>query len=398
MTTTITEQLPMPQPDIPEIPQQSTTAGSPQQIVLQAGFAYIVSACLNVAVKLRIPDLIGDTVKDIGLLAREAGVDKEYLFRVLRVLEMNQIVACNPLREFELTPAGQLLRRGSPGSLAAAIEWIADPLHLSLYSHLKGSIEKGQTTFDTVNGKPFFDWLSESENADEAAVFNNAMTSISEMCIPAFLDAYDFGAFTKIVDVGGGHGAVLRAILRKHKDLRGAIADLSPVISGAKEAIAYDSLANRCEAIECNFFEAVPAGADGYLMKNIVHDWADVPALRLLRNVRDVIPSHGKLLLAEAVINDSPKPHLGKLLDIEMIAFVGGKERTQEEFRKLLGEAGFTLEKVISTASPLSLLEAVPVKRSVRRAQAFWVYVIDHLPNKRRRWLSVLGIERESQL
>jgi hypothetical protein len=355
MIMTLTEQPAAP------VPQQPATAANPQQIVFQAGTAYIVSACLNVAVKLRIPDLMGDTAKYIGQLAQESGADEEYLFRLLRVLEMNQLVIRKAPRQFELTPAGQLLRRDVQGSLAAAMEWMADPLHLRLYSELQGSIEKRTTTFETGFGKPFFDWISEPQNADEAAVFNNAMTSISEMCIPAFLDAYDFGGFTKIVDVGGGHGALLRAILRKHTNLRGAVAEMPFVVPNTKAAIALDNLAHCCEATECNFFESVPAGGDAYLMKNIIHDWADEPALQLLRNIRAVIPPDGKLLLAEAVIDDSPAPHLGKLLDIEMIAFVGGKERTEQEFGDLLSKAGFALKRVVPTASPLSLLEAVPV-------------------------------------
>ena len=132
------------------------------------------------------------------------------------------------------------------------------------------------------------------------------------------------------------------------------------LVDPATRAIANDGLANRCEAVECNFFDSVPAGGDCYLMKYIVHDWADEPALQLLRNIRAVMPQHGKLLLAEAVLDDTAAPHPGKLLDIEMMIFVGGKERTAEEFRQLLAKAGFTLTQVIPTKSPLCLIEAVP--------------------------------------
>jgi len=133
------------------------------------------------------------------------------------------------------------------------------------------------------------------------------------------------------------------------------------LVGRATQAIADDGLAARCEAVACNFFDSVPAGGDGYLMKHIVHDWADEAARRLLGNIRAVIPNHGKLILAEAVIDDSPTPHPGKLLDIEMMAFVGGRERTIGEFRKLLASSGFALLRIIPTGSPLSLLEAVPV-------------------------------------
>ena len=271
------------------------------------------------------------------------------------------IVRRTERRSFALTAAGLLLRQNSPQSLAAGAEWLTDPFHLALYANLQGSIENGTTTFDRVYGEPFFQWVSRQENSTEADVFNNAMTSISEMCIPAFLEAYDFGSFKKLVDVGGGHGAVLRAILKSYPKLRGVVAEMDAVIPGTRQAITHEGLNSRCEAVACNFFDQVPAGGDGYFMKNIVHDWADAPALKLLGNIRAVIPNHGRLILAECVLDDSPAPHPGKLLDIEMIAFVGGKERTAGEFRQLLLQAGFFLKRVIPTRSPLSLLEAIPM-------------------------------------
>jgi hypothetical protein len=347
--------------EAPVIAAGAAPARNPQELLLQTGLAYIASACLNTAVKLRIPDLIGDGSTDVDKLALESATDPDYLYRILRVLEVSQIVARTSARSYKLRDAGQLLRRGVPGSMADCIEWIADPLHLKLYSELKGSVEEGKTTFDQVYGEPFFNWLSKAENKDEAAVFNNAMTSISEMCIPAFLEAYDFSGFKKVVDVGGGHGALLRSILHANPAAQGVVAEMAAVIPATRRAIAEDRLANRCEATECNFFEAVPEGGDCYLMKHIVHDWADGAAIQLLRNIRSVISANGKLVLAEGVLDDSADPHPGKLLDIEMMAFVGGKERTRSEFQQLLHSAGFALERIIPTRSPLCLLEARPI-------------------------------------
>ncbi len=348
MSLSTTQTIFEPLPITVAAPVQPVETPSPQELVFQAGLAYIVSACLNVAVKLRIPDLIGDSSQSVRVLAFKAGVNEDYLFRVLRVLGMNGIVAQTEPRCFALTSAGKLLRREAAGSLSACIEWIADPLHLTLYSELEKSVKSGTTTFDRVY-------------REEAAVFNNAMTSISEMCIPAFLEAYDFGSSGKIIDVGGGHGALLRSILREYSTLRGTVAEMPSLVGPATQAIANSGLADRCEAVECNFFDSVPAGGDCYLMKHIVHDWADEPAQKLLRNIRAVIPNHGKLVLAEAVIDDTPAPHPGKLLDIEMMAFVGGRERTAEDFRRLLASSGFALQRIIPTKSALSLLEAVPV-------------------------------------
>src|SRR3954447_14407367 len=189
MSTLMTQDSPSPLPYV-AAPEQTATAADPAQIAFQAALGYIVSACLNVALKLRIPDLIGDGVVDVETLARQAGANEDYLFRVLRVLETQQIVTRPIPRGFQLSAAGQLLRHDVAGSLAPALEWIADPLHLTLYSHLRESVETGETTFDAVYGEQFFAWSTRPENAEEAAVFNNAMTSVSEMCIPAFLEAY----------------------------------------------------------------------------------------------------------------------------------------------------------------------------------------------------------------
>ncbi len=336
-------------------------APAPQEIVMQAGLAYIVSSCLGVAVKLGVPDLIETEGTTLGLLAERTKTKKDFLYRVLRVLEMAGIVSQPEAGKFALTAAGALLRSDANGSLHDIIEFMTDPLHFQLYSGLRSSIETGATTFEHMFGEPFFSWTTHAENADETAVFYRAMTSFSNMCIPAFLEAYDFSAFKVLVDVGAGHGAIIRAVLNAHPSLKGVIADMPSVMAGAREAIARDRLADRCSVEPCDFFVSVPAGGDGYFMKHILHDWADDQAVAILKNIRKVIATNGKLLLGEAVIESGPAPHPGKLIDIEMIAFVGGKERTEPEFRDLLSRGGFKLNRVIPTKSPLSLIEASPV-------------------------------------
>ena len=336
-------------------------APNPQQILLQAGLGYIVSACLQVFVKLALPDRIGSGSAHLSTLAEQAGAHEGHLFRILRVMEMNGIVQQTAPSVYTLTPAGMLLRSDAEGSLADPVEWLTDPLHLQAYSHLTTSVVSGTVTFDHIYGEPAFQWFSLPENHKEAALFNNAMTGISNMCLPAFLEAYDFSTFTRIVDVGGGHGAVLRSILKAYPALHGVVAEMAIVVPGTQLAIESDGLADRCHAVECNFFDSVPAGGDAYFMKHIIHDWEDSAATRILQNIRKVIPANGLLVLAECVLNEEATPHPGKLLDIEMMVFVGGKERTEQEFRELLAAGGFRLGRVIPTASPLSLLEAWPV-------------------------------------
>jgi predicted transcriptional regulator len=343
------------------MPQVSEIVVPPQEIVIRSGLAYIISAALGVAVKLRLPDLIGEGEQEVTALAKRSNSDPDAVYRILRALEMAGLVTESSNRSFVLTDAGQLLRVGTPGSMHGLIEWLTDPMHLELYSHLRRSVETGATTFDQVHGEPFFKWVSKPENTVQARVFNDAMTSFSEVCTPAFLDAYDFSQFQTLIDIAGGHGAILRAILRQNPQMRGVLAEMAEVLPQSRSAIEADGLADRCKAVACDFFTAIPEGGDGYFMKHIIHDWNDDKAGTILKNIRKVIPSSGKLILAEAVIPSGDQPHPGKLIDLEMLVFVGGKERSEDEFRTLLAASGFEVTQIIDNHSPLSLIEALPV-------------------------------------
>ena len=186
------------------------------------------------------------------------------------------------------------------------------------------------------------------------------MVSFSGSCIGAFLEAYDFTQFHTIADVGGGLGSIVRAILKACPKLKGVISEMPEVVEPARRAIAEDGLSSRCTAMASDFFVSIPAGADAYFMKHILHDWNDEDATCILKNIRTVIPSNGKLVLAETVVPTDANFHPGKLIDIEMLVFLKGKERTEPEWRKLLEGAGFRVTRIIETKSPLHLIEAVP--------------------------------------
>lgn len=355
-----TQQVAAPRSTVDLAPEAlPSVAPAPQEIVLQAGFAYIVSACLNVAMKLGIPDLLGTSARHVDELAVQCGANPDCLFRILRVLESNSMAMRTGEKTFALTEAGLLLRSDTECSLADSIEWLTDPFHFQVYAELRHAVQTGDTAFNAVHRQPFFEWIAKPENAEESAVFNNAMTSFSGMCSAAFLQTYDFGHFNRIIDVGGGHGALLRSILKAHPHLSGVVADMANLIPDTRMAIAADGLQDRCEAVACDFFQSVPADGDCYLMKHIIHDWEDSAALRILHNIHSAMRPEARLVLAECVIQDGAAPHPGKLLDIEMMALVGGKERTESEFRELLLQAGFRIKRVLPTNSPVSLIEAV---------------------------------------
>jgi cyclopropane fatty-acyl-phospholipid synthase-like methyltransferase len=311
--------------------------------------------------KLRIPDLMGERSVDLEELATKSGAVPERLFRVLRVLESVGIVQQDAPKSYRLTSAGAILRSDVPGSMAKMAEWIADPLHFEVHAQFVKSVQAEVTTFDVVKGEPVFQWMAQPENNATAKLFYDTMTEFSNVCIPAMLEAYDFGQFKTIADVGGGHGAMLREMMKKHPHVNGFVADMPSVMQGAESAISDDGLSTRCRALPCDFFKSVPAGADAYFLKFIIHDWNDEQSVCILRNIRQVVPANGKVILAESVLDDTPQTQFGRLLDIEMMAFPGGKERTEAEFAALFEQSGFRLSQVVPTKSPLSLIEAVPV-------------------------------------
>ena len=185
------------------------------------------------------------------------------------------------------------------------------------------------------------------------------MTSISAMENPAIAAAYDFSAFGKLIDVGGGHGSLMTAILKKTPRLRGVVYDRSEVIETARKSTAAldPEIAARCELVAGDFFESVPSGADACIMKYILHDWEDELCVKILSNCRRALGPKGKVLVVDNVIPPGNEPHWGKMLDINMLVLTGGRERTEKDFASLFAKAGFRLERVIATAGPLSIVE-----------------------------------------
>ncbi|MEO8314289.1 MAG: methyltransferase, partial [Pseudomonadota bacterium] len=280
------------------------------------------------------------------------------LYRILRLLVSLGVFEQVGPRRFALNPSGDLLRRGVQGSMHPIAHFLPDPTHFRVYANLLDSVRTGAPAFDTTLGKPLFEFLA--NDPSYSAIFNDAMTAISTPAAAAAVAAYDFTRFGVIVDVAGGHGEVLAAILRASPGSRGVLAEIDHVAAGARERIATLGLGGRCDAVACDFFKAVPPGGDAYVMKHIIHDWDDDRSLTILRNIAQAMgDKRGTIVLLETVIPEGDEPDPGKFIDIEMLAFPGGKERTAHEFRVLFDEAGFDLTRVVTTKSPLSVVEAV---------------------------------------
>ncbi len=327
------------------------------QFLIQLGTGHFVASALQVVVRLGIPARLADGARSSAELASATGVREDALYRVLRALASIGLFDETSPRRFALTATGELLRPGVPGSMHNMMLWMTSPLHFRVYAEMMHSVLTGQPAIEKVTGMPAFEYLPHDPELSE--IFNDAMTSFSEAVIPAALDAYDFSGIDTIVDVAGGHGAVLTAILRRYPRMHGVLFDLGHVLAGARPRIEAQGLADRCTIEAGDFFAKVTPGADAYIMKHIIHDWDDEKALVILRNIRTAMGAgRGRVILLESVLPEGNAPDFGKIIDLEMLMMPGGRERTADEFEALFTRAGFELTKIVATASPLSVIEA----------------------------------------
>jgi hypothetical protein len=327
------------------------------QLLFQIATGHMVASALQIVVRLGIADRLANESKTAAELAALVNVKEDALYRVLRALASVGVFDEVAPRRFALTPAGELLRQGVPGSMYDMALWISSPFHFKVYAEMMHSVRTGAPAAEKLVGMPVFDYFKREKELSE--IFNNAMTAFSTAVIPAAIDAYDFSGIDLLVDVAGGHGAVLTAILREYPTMCGVLFDVDHVIAGAGPLIEAAGVADRCRTESGNFFKSVPPGADAYIMKHIIHDWDDAQALAILENIRVAIGNNrGRVILLEAVLQPGNAPDLGKLIDLEMLLMPGGRERTADEFDALFAKAGFELTRIIPTASPLSVIEA----------------------------------------
>lgn len=333
---------------------------SPQQQIVRVMHGYIGSAALYTATQLGVADHLTAGARDVAELAALCGVQEDGLYRVLRLLASLGIFAELPSRHFSLTPSAQLLRKDQPGSLQGIVAFLPDPMHFRVYANLLPSLSGRVPAVELTLGQPVFEYLAKHPQYSE--IFNAAMTSLSASAAQAAIEAYDFGRFDTLVDVGGGHGELLLSILRACQRAHGIVADLGHVAEGARARIEAAGLAARCEAVACDFFQSVPEGGDAYLLKLILHDWDDEHAVRILQTIaRAMAGRRAAVCILDSVIPEGSEPAYGKFIDIEMLTFTGGRERTAAQFRDLLARGGFELTRIVPTHSPLSVIEALRV-------------------------------------
>jgi SAM-dependent methyltransferase len=327
---------------------------SPPEKISQMLTGYWISQALYVAAKLGLADLLVDGPRAADDLAKRSGTHAPSLYRLLRALASVGVFAEQTDRRFALTPLAECLRSDRLGS-QRALAIMAGEEHFRAWSEFLSCIQTGKPAFDRVYKVPVFDFLS--RNPEQAKVFDAAMVGVHGRETAAMLDAYDFAAIGVLADIGGGNGSLLTAALKRHSAMRGILYDLPGVIERARTGITAAGLADRCQLIAGNFFESVPPGADAYLMRHIIHDWDDDQSLRILQNIYQAMGPRGKLLLVEGVVPPGNEPSFTKLLDLNMLAIPGGKERTEPEYRKLFETAGFRLTQIVPTNCEVSVIE-----------------------------------------
>jgi O-methyltransferase/methyltransferase family protein len=318
-----------------------------------------ISQAIYVAAKLGIADLLQDGPKSTAVLAKEAEAHEQSLYRVLRTLASRAIFSEETGRLFGLSPAAEWLRTDKPGSLRPYAIMMGEHWVWRSVGEMLHSVRTGESGFAQVFGARTFDYYAEHPHAARFAV--EGMTSRSAAENVAIVDAYDFSDASTITDVAGGQGTLLSSILSANSNLRGTLFDLRHVLDAAGPVIAGTGLEERCDLAAGDFFDCVPIGADIYILKKVIHDWEDSDAGSILGNCRKAMSKSSRLLLVEVIVPAPNVPSFAKMLDLLMLAYAGGRERTEDEYRELLTSVGFRLQRVIPTSSTVSIIEAFPL-------------------------------------
>ena len=337
---------------------QAPPASGPLQL-LQVRDGLIVHQALYAVAKLGVADLLKDAPRTTTELAAQLQVNESALHRVLRALASRGIFEETSSRTFANNALSHYLRTGVAGSVRSMVIFWGTEAHYRPFGEILYSIQTGQPARSKVFGMDGWEYLQ--QNPEAARIFDDAMTDFSAIAGPAIASAYDFGQWASIMDVGGGNGILLAAILKLHSGLRGVLADRPHVLERAKErGFLGGELESRSAMLPCDFLHEVPSRCRAYLMKHVIHDWDDEHAHTILTNCRRAVPADGALLLVEWALPEGNLPSTGKLLDVVMLLMTGGRERVLEEYRQLLASAGFRLNRVAPTSTDLIIIEALP--------------------------------------
>lgn len=332
-----------------------TDTQSPQQVFKQMNLNSWISQAIYVAAELGIADLLVEGPRTAEELAEQTNVHSGALYRLLRALASVDIFSEDTQYRFSLTPLAENLRSDISNSQRSFAIMMGAEFYQT-WGHILHSVQTGKPAFDKRFGMPIFQYLT--ENPERGKIFDATMTDFQRDEIEPMLNAYDFSQFNTVIDIGGGNGQVLFAILNRYPDIRGVLFDLPSMIERARQNAINTILSERYQMVSGDFFVSVPTSGNAYVMRRILHDWNDEKAVTILRHCRDAMHPSGKVLAIENVIPPGNDPNFGKWLDLMMLA-IGGQERTEEQYRLLFSKAGLTLNRIISTSTDISIIEGV---------------------------------------
>jgi hypothetical protein len=335
------------------------STGVPHDLLRERIMGFRITQMIHVAARLGLADRLAREPRPVADLAISVGADPQALYRLLRALASLGIFAEIQAGEFALTPQAELLRADAEGSLRDIALLYGEEWVWHAYGNLMHSVRTGVPAFVRTHHQPLYGYLHEHPRA--AAQFNAAMTAFSNQEAAAILASYDFARVETVVDIGGGQGALLAALLRAHPQITGTLFDLPSVIAGARDLLDEGGFADRAHCRAGDFFDEAPAGADLYVMKSVLHNWEDADARRIVATCRAAMKAESRLLVIERVVPEGNVPAEATLFDINMLVMAGGRERTEAEYRALLAQSGLHLEHVASTRAPISVLVARPV-------------------------------------
>lgn len=338
---------------------QPVQSPPPHAVLLQMILGKWVSSAISAAAHFGIADHLESGPKSPQELASLTGAQERPLYRLLRANASVGVFTELEDGRFAQTPLSDPLRSNARPCVRNMAMMLTDDWHIRAWEQLPWCVETGKPASYKLYGMGMFDWMA--QHPEKTGHFNQAMTDLSQGDAAAIVQSYDFSRFEHVVDVAGGHGTLLAAILDRALQARGTLFDMPHVIEGAKRAGILDRLANRSTLEAGSFFESVPADADAYIMKFILHDWYDPECVKILSHCRKGIRPGGRLVVVDQVVPARNEPGASKLMDLEMLVLPGGMERTEKEFRELFAASGFRLERIIPMAALPCIIEGVPV-------------------------------------
>lgn len=325
------------------------------RFVIDEALGYVYAGALRAVAALGVADLLAGGPLTVAELAGRAEVHEVPLRRVLRVLATRGIFEELADGRFGLTTAGQALRSDAPLSARPAVLMLTDTTLWRPVGEVELSLRRGGSVFEDIFGMSFFDYVA--RNQQTATAFHSGMAAFSDQENEPLAAAYDFPASGVVVDVGGGHGGFLLEVLRRHPGLDGVLMDEPHVV--AEHRLDVEEVKGRWRPAPGDFFAEVPAGADVYMIKRILHDWDDESCVRILRNCRRAMNDGGRILVLDAVIPPGNEPHQAKAVDMMLMTAFPGRERTEAEFAELFTAAGLRPARIIPTGTVVSIVEGV---------------------------------------